>query len=85
MRGNGNGGDGDNGHDEAGRPTFEEAIAAFGEPVDRFDHFALFCAKQIHALAGMMMLIGKRLDALEAELAALKAERDPSSRAHRWN
>jgi hypothetical protein len=73
MRSNGSG---TNGKAEAGRdrPSFDEALAALGEPRDPLDKLACFTATSIHSIVELVMGMGRRIDALESEIAALKAE-----------
>jgi len=73
---NGHNGHGSNDKDEAGseRPTFEEALAALGEPNDQLGKLAIFSAKQFHTLTDMLVIIQRRLDLLEGEVAKLKAK-----------
>jgi hypothetical protein len=78
MRTNGSGTNG-HGNGSSERPTFEEALAALGEPHDQLDKLATFTATQIHNLVEMMLAMGGRIDALESEIAKLKAERSGHS------
>ena len=69
-------GDGKTNGEATRRPTIEEALLAPGEPRDRLDRVAIFAATQAQQFLNMFGAVDDRLEALEAEIARLKTQRD---------